>query len=270
MQLLVQPGVQCFDQRPAVLLALRPAMLGGGAADVVLDGIEFGNPSQCLLGQRRDIGEVNVVELAPRMRPTVGELRAIVGFAAEQAAEPGIAVDLNQTAEPAQMRLRMLTLAIFAVDIGGGRMAWSAPWPIVERVAPQSPRLGASAAGIEHRERGVVGEHFGRGKHRTEHQVMQRRQPPAGAAYPIAQGGTVQRHALPGEDLRLAIQRQMIAEFVHQHMREQGLGGLPPSVRPQSGLTPRKRSAGTAARVRVPARRLLRRRGSHSVGGGWP
>ena len=54
---------------------------------------------------------------------------------------------------------------------------------------------------------------------------MQRRQPPAGPADPIAQRGTIQRHALTGEDLRLAIQREMISEFVYQHMRQQRLGG---------------------------------------------
>lgn len=78
---------------------------------------------------------------------------------------------------------------------------------------------------------------------------MQRRWPPAGAAQggsqvspsllacqrfasaaygtgskPVAQGRTVQRHTLAGEDLCLAIQRQMVAVFVDQHMGQQCLG----------------------------------------------
>ena len=122
------------------------------------------------------------------------------------------------------MRLRMLAFAILAVDIGGGRMTGSAPWPVVHRVAPQPPGLGATAARIEYGQRCVVGEHLGRGEHSVEHQLMQRRQPPAGATDPIAQGGTVQRHALPCEDLCLAIQRQMLAELVDQHVRQQRLG----------------------------------------------
>ena len=48
---------------------------------------------------------------------------------------------------------------------------------------------------------------------------------PAGATHPVAKRGTIQRHALAREDLRLAIQRQVVSEFVHQHMRQQRLGG---------------------------------------------
>src|SRR5208282_6940149 len=125
LQLLGQPGTQCFDQRPAVLLAFRAAMLGGRAADVVLDGIEFGDASQRFVRQRRLCRDMDVVELAPRMCPAVGELRDIVRLASKQAAEPGIAIDLQQAAEAAQMRLRMLALAVLAVDVGRGRMAWS-------------------------------------------------------------------------------------------------------------------------------------------------
>ena len=53
---------------------------------------------------------------------------------------------------------------------------------------------------------------------------MQRRQPPAGAANPIAQRGTIQCDALAGEDLRLTIQRQMVAVLADEHMRQQRLG----------------------------------------------
>jgi hypothetical protein len=53
---------------------------------------------------------------------------------------------------------------------------------------------------------------------------MQRFQPPAGAADPVAQRGTIQRHALAGEDLRLAIQWQMVGIFADQDMRQQRLG----------------------------------------------
>ena len=54
---------------------------------------------------------------------------------------------------------------------------------------------------------------------------MQRRQPPAGAANPITQGGAIQRDALASEDLRLSIQWQVVAVFVDQDMRQQRFGG---------------------------------------------
>jgi hypothetical protein len=225
LQLLGQPGMQCLDQWLALLLAFRAPMLGGRAADVVLDGIELGNPPQCLLGQRRLGRDVDVVELAPHMRPAEGELRHIASFAGEQATESGIAIDLQQTAEPAQMRLRMLALAILTIDVGSGGMPRPAPGPVVHGIAPQPPGLGASAPRIEHWQRGVVSEYSGRGEHGAQHQLMQRRQPPTSAANPVAQRRTVQRHTLAGEDLGLAIQWQMIAEFVDQDLGEQSLGG---------------------------------------------
>ena len=119
----------------------------------------------------------------------------------------------------------MLALAVLAIDIGSGRMSGPTPGPVVDRVAPQPSGLGASPTGIKHRQRGVVSEYLGRGQHGAQHQLVQRRQPPAGAAHPGAQGGTIQRHTLAGEDLRLAIQRQMVGVFVDQHMRQQRLGG---------------------------------------------
>ena len=224
-ELAGQPGIQCLDQRAAVLLALRAAMLGRRTADAVLDGIKFGDAPQDFPGQRRLGSDMDVVEFAPHVRPAEDKPQRLVCLAGEQTAEPGIAIDLKQTAEALQMRLRMLALAVLAIDIGSSRMARSAPGPVVHRIAPQPSRLGLAAPRIEHRQRGVVSKHLGRGEHGTQYQFVQRRQPPTGAANPMTQCGTVQRDALAGEDLRLAIQRQMIAVFIDQHMREQCLGG---------------------------------------------
>ena len=64
-----------------------------------------------------------------------------------------------------------------------------------------------------------------RRQHRADHQVVQRRQPPAGAADPVAQRRAIQRDALARQHLRLPIQRQRVAELADQHMRHQRLGG---------------------------------------------
>ena len=53
---------------------------------------------------------------------------------------------------------------------------------------------------------------------------MQRRQPPAGAADPVAERGTIQRHPRAGKDLGLAVERQVVAVFVDNDMCEQSLG----------------------------------------------
>ena len=78
------------------------------ATELGLDGVEFGDAPQGFLGQRRLCGDMDVVELAAHMRPAEGEPRGIVRLSGNQAAEPGIAIDLKQAAEPAQMRLGVL------------------------------------------------------------------------------------------------------------------------------------------------------------------
>ena len=82
------------------------------------------------------------------------------------------------------------------------------PRAVVRRVAPQPPGLGLALTGIEHRQRRVVGEHPWRGQHRAQHGRVQRFQPPAGPSHPVAECGTIELHTVPGEHLRLAIQRQ--------------------------------------------------------------
>ena len=219
-----QPCLHRLDEWTAALLAHASALLGGLATDLVLDLVERGNLAQGFPGERRLSGGVDVIELAPCMGPTESQLGDIA-HVRDQAAKSGVAIDLENTAEPLQMGRRMLALTVLAIDIRSGRMSRPTPGPVVDRVAPQSSGLGASPTGIKYRQRGVVSEYLGRGQHGAQHQLVQRRQPPAGAARPGAQGGTIQRHTLAGKDLRLTIQRQMVGVFVDQHMRQQRLGG---------------------------------------------
>jgi hypothetical protein len=51
---------------------------------------------------------------------------------------------------------------------------------------------------------------------------LQRLQPPAGAADPVGKGRAVDLDALPGKDLALPVEGQMIAVFGDQDMSEQG------------------------------------------------
>ena len=53
---------------------------------------------------------------------------------------------------------------------------------------------------------------------------VHRLQREGGAADPIGQGGAIERDALAGVDLRLAVERRVIGVFGHQHMRDQRLG----------------------------------------------
>ena len=115
----------------------------------------------------------------------------------------------------------MLAPAILGVDIGGRRMRGSGPRPVIDRVAPEPPGLGLASAGLEHRQRRLVGEHLVRRQHRAEHQLIERRQPPARTSHPGTQRRTIQRDALALEHLRLAVERQRITELADHHMRDQ-------------------------------------------------
>jgi len=220
----LQPCLHRLDEWTTALLAHPSAFLGGLATDLGLDLVERGNLAQGFPGERRLIGGVDVIELAPCMGPTESQLGDIA-HVCDQAAKSGVTIDLEKTAEPLQMGRRMLALTVLAIDIGSGRMSRSTPGTVVDRVAPQSSGLGTSPAGIKYRQRGVVSEYLGRGQHGAQHQLVQRRQPPAGAAHPGAQSGTIQRDTLAGKDLHLTIQRQVVGVFVDQHMRQQRLGG---------------------------------------------
>jgi hypothetical protein len=48
--------------------------------------------------------------------------------------------------------------------------------------------------------------------------LVQRFQPPAGAANPSVQRRTAEIDAVPGKDLRLPIKRRVIAIFTDQHL----------------------------------------------------
>ena len=170
---------------------------------------------------------MDVVEFPPRMGPAKRQCRCAVRGRRDQTAEPGIAIDLEQATEPLQMHRRMIRLAVLAVDVSRGGVPRSLPRPIVDGIAPQPSGLGAPAAGVEHRQSGIIGKHFGRGEHGAQHQFVQRSQPPTGPANPVAQRRTIQRHTLASEDLRLPIQRQGVAVLADQNLSQQSLGGQP-------------------------------------------
>jgi hypothetical protein len=138
--------------------------------------------------------------------------------------EPIIAVDLQHAPERGQVSGRACIFTIVRVDVSRYRVARAAPRAIIDGVAPQPARLCPSAAGIEHRQRGVVGEHLRRGQYRAEHEVIQRCQPPAGPSDPIRQGRAIQLDALPFQHLHLPVERKGVGEFADHHVSDQRLG----------------------------------------------
>ena len=233
------------EQRRALGHASRQAGIGWLAADRCLDRIQRRDALQRLQRQRRLRGRVHVEEVPPRVRPA----RRLGHAAVIQAGISGIAVRLQDAAERCQVRPRMLAFAIGTVAIQHRRRRLAAERPVIAHVAPQPPRLGLAAAGIQHRHRGVVGMHPFRRHDVRADRLDQRTHQPRRLSHPVGQGRAIQVDPGARVDLGLAIQRQVVAVFRHQHMRQQTRPGQAAMDR-QAGrrrLGDRSRSSGTTA-----------------------
>jgi hypothetical protein len=223
--MVLQPGMQGFHDRSTSLVAYLSSMLAGMAPDLSLDRVELADAHQHLGGQWRGGGGKELVERPPHVGPAERQPHRAVGAIPGQPLEPGIAIDLEHAAEVGQVSGGTRTLAVLGIHVGCRRARWSTPRTIIDGVAPQPSCLGPTAAGIEHRQRGVVGEQLGGRQHRADNQVVYRCQPPAGASNPVAQRRAIQRDTLAAQHLRLPIQRQGIAILADHHVRDQRLGG---------------------------------------------
>lgn len=119
------------------------------------------------------------------------------------------------------MRLRMFALAIRRIAKPDGRRRGVAGWAIVPYIGPQPASLGPPLTWREHRDRRIVGMQFLRAQHMPAQHIDQRTQQTAAGTDPIGQRTVVQLDAFARIDLALPVQRQVIAELCHQHMRQQ-------------------------------------------------
>jgi hypothetical protein len=117
----------------------------------------------------------------------------------------GTAVDLNDALELRQVSSGAFGPVIRAVEVNPRRRLGSVPGPIITSIDPEPGGLGATAAGIEHRDRRVVGEQRLGVDHMPGEPRLQRFQPPHSATDPVGQRRAVELNTLPGEDLALAI-----------------------------------------------------------------
>jgi len=208
---LVEPGPQLSGQWRALRLPDGQASIGRPAADRRFDGIQRGDALQGFERQRRLGGRVHIEKLTLRMGPA-----GRFGHAA--IVQPGIsrvATRLQDAAERREMRPRVLSLAIGTVAIPHRRRCRARKRPVITRVAPQPPRLGLAAAGVEHRHCGVVRVHPLRRHHVRTDRLDQRPHQPRCLTDPVSQSRAVQVEAVPRVDPGLAIQRQMVAIFRH-------------------------------------------------------
>ena len=217
------------------------------AADGGLDRIEFGDAPQRFCRDRRAGGLLHLIELASGVSPTSCELDSA---AVAEPVEAGIPVDLHGAAEPGQVRSGALGFAIRAVKIDRGWRIGPVPGPVVAGVHSQSTGLGAAAAGIEHRDRRIVGEQFLRSEDALGELGLKRLEPPAGTTDPVRERRTVQLDALPAEDLTLPIKRQVIAILGNKDVGEEGWSGKALGDRPFRRGRLMDRPTGSAAIAR--------------------
>jgi hypothetical protein len=128
---------------------------------------------------------------------------------------------MHDAFEVRKMRYRSLSLAIRRKQINRGRRFRSAPRPLLAGIDPETSGLRSPATGIKHRDRSVVGEQMVGSKHVLAQPLMQGFQPPACTAHPSTQCRTAEINAMPRKDLRLPVERGVIAVFADQHLRQQ-------------------------------------------------
>jgi len=96
-----------------------------------------------------------------------------------------------------------------------------APAALLSSIHPESSGLRPPTPWIKHRHWRVVGEQMIRGEHVLAQAFLQRLEPPAGAADLSGERGPREINAMAREDLRLPIERRVVAIFADQHLGKQ-------------------------------------------------
>lgn len=144
VELFAQPRFEISDDRAAIFLTRSAMLVGRSATDVILNLVEFGDPSQRLAGNRRRTGCCQLMKAPTDMHPAEGErAAAFVG----QHAIATIAVDLQDSSEACEVSDLTLGLSIRRITVrkrGGLRptslSSRTSTWPIS---APRSPSASA-------------------------------------------------------------------------------------------------------------------------------
>src|SRR5262249_18795659 len=217
-ELLLKPDLQLFNQRLGERSPLGHAERRRLATDALLDRIELSNSPQCL-GCNGRVGCLEeFIEVASRMDPTCseGDVAACL-----QSLETGIAIDMEHPREVLQMRRWSCALAIGREYKDCSRRCRAAPRPLVTCVHPKPSGLGAAATRIKHRHWRVVSKQMIRRKDVGAESFVQCVKPPACTTDPSGQRRTIEINAETRKDLRLSVQRRVIAIFADQDLCEQ-------------------------------------------------
>ena len=210
-----QPGAERIDQRLRPRPAGGSAVIRAAATDLGLDCVERGDAPERLFGHVRTGLRRGVDQLAPRGGPALREHErsAALAVVPGEALVAGVAVHLQNAVEASQRPFGVRTGPAWGVgEHDAGRVA-AAPRAVVPRHRPEIARLGLAAAGIEHRDRGLVHVELAGLLQELGHPVDDRAQMPGRDAHPVGQRRAVHRHAVTGEQLALTIQGHVLGEL---------------------------------------------------------
>ena len=157
------------------------------------------------------------------MAPAMDERpRALRPLDAGQAVVAVIAVALQERSAKALEKLFGISAAASRrITEQDDRRTGAAMPPVIGGDRPEEARLRPAPPGIEHRRGGFVHEQaIGLGEMQA-HVVGDRLQMEAGPAGPVAKRRPIKPDALPGVDVRLPVERQMVAEFGDDDLGDQ-------------------------------------------------
>ena len=130
------------------------------------------------------------------------------------------------------MAAGVLGAAALGIEEGDAGRVGAAPGAVVARERPEPASLRPAAAGIEHRGTRLVDEEPGRGLQGFDQPGVDRTELARRVADPVGERRAVERQTLTGEDLCLAVERQVVGVFADEHMRDHGFGRQPSGDQP--------------------------------------
>ncbi len=189
-----------------------PAGFGGLAANVLLDAVERGDLFQPFVGDRRGAGSGDLMQLAARMRPTVGQFD-ILRWPFEQPVVARIAIDLQGAGEAFEDIFCILPRAARRISESHAGRVFPTPGAIVASERPEVSGLGLSPSRIEQRSCGFVHEQLGGSLQIGKQRVVDRLEFECRPSDPGRQRRAVEIDALAAVNLGLTVERQMIGVF---------------------------------------------------------
>src|SRR6201996_1169987 len=137
----------------------------------------------------------------------------------------GITIHRQNAREAGQLPGDLLGAAAIGKYIGDRRRRWAAPWAIIDRMRPELADTGAMSSGIENRHRRLIAEQPRRSLDRPQLELIKALEPPCCTLHPASKRRAIELNALTGQDLHLAVQRQIPGELRHYdvgHQRRRG------------------------------------------------